>query len=158
MNYPSDYLSSWSSWAGLTPTTTATTSTASATPTKSWTIEIYSDTDCSGDYYVVEGYNYDGTDDLCLVIGDITATSSDTDVSCGWYTYGGFSYTTCDKRTLTKLLSWQLTGYGAICTAFNTDTCSNNGYENAYTAEEGCHNYSSDNFDTEVWLALKCGL
>lgn len=32
-DYPSDYLSSWSSWAGLTPTTTPT---ATATPTATW--------------------------------------------------------------------------------------------------------------------------
>jgi chitinase len=157
-DFPSDHLSSWSSWAGLTPTTTGTTSTASATPTKSWAIAIYSDTDCSGAYYLVEGYNYDGTDDPCLVIADITTTSSDTDVHCGWYTNGGFSYTTCGKGTLTKPLSWQLTGYGAICTAYNTDTCSENRYQDSYTATEGCHNYSSGNFDTEVWVALKCGL
>ncbi|EAW20625.1 uncharacterized protein NFIA_030580 [Aspergillus fischeri NRRL 181] len=32
-DYPSDYLSSWSSWAGLTPTTTTTTTAAAATAT-----------------------------------------------------------------------------------------------------------------------------
>ncbi|KAI3129279.1 hypothetical protein CBS147326_6518 [Penicillium roqueforti] len=161
-DYPDDYLSSWSSWAGLaTSTTTKATSTTTAapTPTESWSIAIYSEKDCSGDYYVVSGYNEDTTQNTCLVINDLTTTSSDTDVSCGWYTDGGFSNTSCDKGTLTKPLSWRITGpNGAICTAYNTNTCDNNGYEDAYTTWDECHNYSSSNFDTEEWIALQCGL
>lgn len=32
-DYPHDYLSSWSSWAGLTPTTTTISATVTATAT-----------------------------------------------------------------------------------------------------------------------------
>ncbi|OBT86430.1 hypothetical protein VE02_05307, partial [Pseudogymnoascus sp. 03VT05] len=59
-DYPTDYLSSWSSWAGLTPTTTtAATPTSTPAPLPTWIMNIYSDTDCTGDYYSLEGHMYD---------------------------------------------------------------------------------------------------
>ncbi|KAA8642878.1 hypothetical protein EYZ11_007800 [Aspergillus tanneri] len=68
-----------------------------------------------------------------------------------------FSY---DESSLTYPLSWQLTGTdaGAICTAFNNNSCDNSdGEEQAYMAYKGCINYSK-NFDTETWVALKYGI
>ncbi|RFU75458.1 killer toxin subunits alpha beta [Trichoderma arundinaceum] len=78
-NFPADYLSSWSSWAGLTPTTTS----AAPSPTATWNIAIYSKTNCEGDYYVLEGHNIDGSSDQCLVIrtGNLPQTST-TGNSC----------------------------------------------------------------------------
>lgn len=63
-DYPADYLSSWSSWAGSTPTTISPASS----PTATWNIAIYSQANCAGDYYVLEGHNLDSLSDQCLVI------------------------------------------------------------------------------------------
>ncbi|KAJ5703414.1 glycoside hydrolase family 18 protein [Penicillium malachiteum] len=160
-DYPSDYLSSWSSWAGLATTTTTATTTASSAPsataTASWSIAIYSENDCAGDYYVLQGYNEDSPSNTCLVINDLTTTFSSTGVSCGWYTDGGETFTTCDKGTLTEPLSWIVVGPGAICTVYSTDVCTSFG-DDAYDSTEGCHNYSSSDDDAQTWMALKCGL
>ncbi|RDH35419.1 glycoside hydrolase family 18 protein [Aspergillus welwitschiae] len=155
-DYPATYLSSWSSWAGLTPTTTAVT-TATATPTATWTITIYAEKDCAGDHYIVEGHNQDTTSDKCLVISDLSSTDT-TSASCRWYSSGSDTYTSCDESSLTEPLSWQLSGTGAECTAFDNDSCNDNGDEDAYTTSEGCHNYSEKDLDTKTWKALKCGM
>ncbi|KAL6895403.1 glycoside hydrolase family 18 protein [Trichoderma longibrachiatum] len=128
-DFPADYLSSWSSWAGLTPTTTS----ASPTPTATWTIAIYSEPDCAGDYYSLEGYNIDSPDDECLVLrGGGIPTTSKTGTTC--------------RCVL-----------GGVCTAYDTDTCTDDGNADAYDPAQGCHNYSASNLDTKTWISLQCG-
>jgi hypothetical protein len=121
-------------------------------------MSIYSEVSCTGDYYVVEGQNLDSTSDQCLVIADLGTSDTSTSTSCKWYTAGSDMYTSCDQITLTEPLSWQLTGTAAVCTAYGNSKCNDDGKENAYTTNEGCHSYSADHQDTESWIALKCGL
>ncbi|KAL7802066.1 glycoside hydrolase family 18 protein [Trichoderma aethiopicum] len=151
-DFPADYLSSWSSWAGLTPTTTS----ASPTPTATWTIAIYSEPDCAGDYYSLEGYNLDSPDDECLVLrGGGIPTTSKTGTTCRWFTNGGFDWHDCSTSTLTQPLSWSV--LGGVCTAYDTDTCTDDGNADAYDPAQGCHNYSASNLDTKTWISLQCG-
>ncbi|TFA97437.1 hypothetical protein CCMA1212_010831 [Trichoderma ghanense] len=151
-DFPADYLSSWSSWAGLTPTTTS----AVPTPTATWTIAIYSEPDCAGDYYSLEGYNLDSPDDECLVLrGGGIPTTSNTSTTCRWFTNGGFDWDDCSTSTLTQPLSWSV--LGGVCTAYDTDTCTDDGNADAYDPAQGCHNYSASNFDTKTWISLQCG-
>lgn len=153
--YPTDYLSSWSSWAGLTATTTTSPAAASATAT--WTLAVYSDADCSGDYYSVEGHNIDSSSDTCLVLqdSDLSTESITTGNSCRWFTDGGDTWADCSSSTLTQPKSWRVVR--GVCTAFDTTDCSSDGYKDAYTPAEGCHNYDSDLDDTQMWLAVRCG-
>ncbi|KUI60668.1 Killer toxin subunits alpha/beta [Cytospora mali] len=157
-DFPSAYLSSWSSWAGLATTTaTATSTSAAASATATWTIAVYSDTDCSGDYYSLEGHNVDSTTDSCLVLrgGDLGTGVTGAGVSCRWFTDGGETWADCGTSTLTQPKSWRVKG--GTCTAYDTDDCSSDGYEDAYTSAQGCHNYESSLDDTETWVALQCG-
>lgn len=102
-DYPHDYLSSWSSWAGLTPTTTTISATVTATATTTWTISIYSENDCTGDHYLVTGHNKDSLNTRCSVIADLGTTDTATSTSCCWYSGG--SYTSCDESSLTRQVS-----------------------------------------------------
>ncbi|PTB65189.1 carbohydrate-binding module family 50 protein [Trichoderma citrinoviride] len=139
-------------WAGLTPTTTS----AGPTLTASWTIVIYSEPDCAGDYYSVEGYNLDSPDDECLVLrGGGIPTTSDTGTTCRWFTNGGFDWDDCSTSTLTQPLSWSV--LGGVCTAYDTDTCTDDGNADAYDPAQGCHNHSASNLDTKTWVSLQCG-
>lgn len=152
--FPTDYMSSWSSWAGLSPTTTTTTTAAS--PTATWSIAIYSEEDCAGDYYSVEGHNLDGSSNTCLVLRDgLSSDVLSSGVSCRWFTDGGFSWTDCDSSTLTQPLSWRVVG--GVCTAYDNDSCSKDGYQDAYTPGQGCHNYDASLDDTQTWIAMTCG-
>lgn len=70
----------------LAPTTTAATSAASPNSNGAMDhLHFYSEKGCTGDSYVVQGYN------PYSVVSDLTSTSSSTGVSCGWYTNEGFS-------------------------------------------------------------------
>lgn len=151
-DFPADYLSSWSSWAGLTPTTTP----AAPIPTATWTIAIYSEPNCAGDYYSLEGYNIDSSADQCLVLrgGDLPQTSN-ASTSCRWFTNGGFSWDDCSTSTLTQPLSWSV--LGGVCTAYDTNTCTDDGNADAYDPTQGCHSYSASNLDIKTWISLRCG-
>lgn len=153
--FPTDYLSSWSSWAGLSPTTTTTSAAASATAT--WSIAIYSEADCAGDYYSLDGHNLESSSETCLVLrgGDLTTDVSTSDVSCRWFTDGGFQWDDCSSSDLTQPLSWRVVG--GVCTAFDNDQCAADGAEDAYIPGQGCHNYSADADDAQTWIALHCG-
>lgn len=138
------------------PTVTTTTQTA-PTPTATWRIGIYSDKDCSGDYYSLEGHNSGGTlDNDCLVLrGGHLPQTSETGVSCRWFTKSGGAWADCDSSPLTHPLSWQV--IGGICTAYDNTECKLGiGGSNAYLAQ-GCHNYGAGPWDDPAtWLALKC--
>ena len=150
--FPSDYLSSWSSWAGLTPTTTSSV----PSPTATWTMKIYRENDCSGDHYSLEGHHLDDLNMKCNAIhSGLTTDMSSPGVSCRWYTDDGNSWTDCDSSMLTHPLSWEI-GNG-ICTIFSNDQCVDQGYFQAYSSSQGCVNYSEDNFDVENWVAFVCG-
>ncbi|AEO66607.1 glycoside hydrolase family 18 protein [Thermothielavioides terrestris NRRL 8126] len=144
-DYPADYLSSYSSWAGLEPTTTA----AAPAPTKTWVwgIAIYSEPNCTGDYYSLEGHNVDSYTDQCLQLRGSLPMSSDTGPSCRWFTGGG---TVCRGISI----------YGGACTAYDTLDCELNGHAQGYYPDPwdaGCHNYDESQFDTKTWVAVKCG-
>ncbi|PKX92837.1 uncharacterized protein P174DRAFT_432208 [Aspergillus novofumigatus IBT 16806] len=67
---------------------------------RTWTMSIYSEVNCTGDYYVVEGKS--------LVMADLGTSDKSTSASCKYYTAGSDRYTSCDQSTLTEPLSWQL--------------------------------------------------
>ncbi|EEA25067.1 conserved hypothetical protein [Talaromyces marneffei ATCC 18224] len=151
-DFPSDYLSSWSSWAGLTPTTTST----APTPTASWIISIYSENGCTGDYYVVEGYNYGTSNVQCLDFQSLPLTA-ETGATCGWYTNGGASFTGCSNSNLTQPLSWRLKS-GGTCTVFADPGCSMSDNWQGYSPSDGCHDYTASDFDVQNWAALECSV
>ncbi|KAL0469374.1 hypothetical protein QR685DRAFT_444120, partial [Neurospora intermedia] len=152
-DYPADYLSSLSSWHGLTPTTTK----SAPTPTATWRMAIYSEKDCSGDYYSLDGHNIESLDMPCLALrGGSLPQTSDDGATCLWFTKGGGAWDSCDKSTLTHPLSWIV--FGGTCTAYDTsNTCSHSALSQAYTPYEGCHNYDASAFDIKNWVSLRCG-
>jgi hypothetical protein len=152
-DFPAEYLYSWFSWAGLaTPTTTASAPSATAT----WSITIYSDSDCSGDYYLVQGTNPESLDNPCAVIhSDLTQDYCAPGLSCRWHTLGGGSWTSCDSGTLTHALSWQL--HHGICTGYDNAQYTQDADSNAYTSNQGCVNYDAGNYHSKNWVAVKCG-
>ncbi|CAK46246.1 uncharacterized protein An12g05330 [Aspergillus niger] len=123
--------------------------TATATPTATWAIPIYAEENCAGDHYIVEGHNQDTTSNRCLLISDLRSTDT-TSASCRWYSSGSDTYTSCDESSLTEPLSWQLSGTGAECTAFDNDSCNDNADQDAYTTSEGYHSYSERDLDKKT--------
>ncbi|GIC84384.1 uncharacterized protein Aud_000200 [Aspergillus udagawae] len=105
---------------------------------RTWTMSIYSEVNCTGDSYVVEGQNLDSTSDQCLVIADLGTSDKGTSASWKWYTAGSDLYISCDQSTLTEPLPWQLTGTGVVCTAYDNSSFNDDGSQDAYTANEGC--------------------
>ncbi|KAH8901914.1 hypothetical protein BR93DRAFT_941894 [Coniochaeta sp. PMI_546] len=152
-DFAAEYLSSWSSWAGLaSPTTTPT----APSPTATWSITIYSDSDCSGDYYVVQVKNPQSLDEPCAVLhGGLTQDYSSPGLSCRWYTLGGGSWTSCDAGTLTHALSWQV--HNGTCTCYDNDQCAQDTGSQAYYSHQGCINYNAGNLDVKNWVAVSCG-
>ncbi|OTA07313.1 hypothetical protein A9Z42_0082210 [Trichoderma parareesei] len=146
---------------GLLPSksraTPITTASATPSPTASWIMAVYSEADCNGDYYSLEGYNVDSPADQCLVLrGGSLPQKSSTGTTCLWFANGAFDGSDCSTSNLTQPLSWFV--IGGVCTAYDTDTCSNNGDAQAYDPGEGCHNYSASNFGLKTWVSLQCGM
>ncbi|KAL7782928.1 glycoside hydrolase family 18 protein [Trichoderma ceciliae] len=119
-------------------------------------IAIYSKVNYAGDYYVLEGHNLDGSSDQYLVIrtGNLPQTSTMGN-SCQWFTNGGNTRANCSAGTLSQPLSWSV--LGGVCTAHNTNDCSNDGNAQAYDPPESCHSYSASNNDLKTWVSLQCG-
>ncbi|KAL6695809.1 hypothetical protein J3F84DRAFT_407842 [Trichoderma pleuroticola] len=143
------FLSSWSSWDGLTPSTTS----AAPSPTATWIIAIYSKPVCVGDYYSLEGHNIDSFDNQCIVLrsGNLPNAST-TDMSCQWFTNGGSAWNDCSTSTLTQPVSWSV--LGCVCIAYDTDNCTN---DDTFDPSEGCRNCISSSLDTKSWISLQCG-
>ncbi len=151
-DYPASYVMSYSSWAGLYTTATAADPPA---PTATWGLTVYSEPDCSGDYYSLQGYNKKTTTTQCLQLRSGLPQTSATGPSCRWFTNGGRVWGDCSAGWLTKPKSWRVrTG---TCTAFSNNVCRLDSDSQAYTWAQGCHNSDGD-FDTEVWTAVSCGV
>lgn len=144
-------------YSATTATVSPTTSTMAANPTQTniswWVIAIYSGKGCSGSYMSLEGHNIETTSDQCIVLHSDLSTDINADVMCRWYREGSSAYSACGSSPLTQPQSWQVKG--GTCTAYRTDTCDEDGTDQAYSSYQGCHDYSPG--DTETWLAISCG-
>lgn len=93
--------------------------------TAPWEITWYSEKDCAGDYYHMEGYNADyisGVDGCLNLRGGLNSVSSETNVTCKWWTDGGLTSTDCDSGTLEAPQSWIVKN--GVCMVFNGQKCS----------------------------------
>lgn len=143
-------------------TTTTTTTNKSKTKTSSnaeetsgpWSISIYSEEDCEGDYYLVEGHNPHTTRECISIHSGIKSTYTGAGTWCQWYTDGGFNHTDCDDGPNLEVKSWHITT--GICTVYDTETCEPNGLSQAYASwiRSGCNN--ADNWSPEHFGGLKC--
>lgn len=65
-------------------------SSPAATEPTTWSIAIYAEKDCAGEYYVVEGHNLEVMNDRCIGLHSSLNTSPDRSLWCRWYSNGGF--------------------------------------------------------------------
>lgn len=134
--------------------TTTTTSKKSEETGNLWSIAVYSEANCEGDYYVVQGHNAH-TNNKCLGIhSGISSDDTGTNTWCRHYTNGGFKNTNCDKGPIQPFMSWHIKS--GICTVYDSDTCSSNSLSQAYASwiKPGCNN--ADKWAPREFHALKC--
>ncbi|KAI2730204.1 hypothetical protein CBS147332_2056 [Penicillium roqueforti] len=116
-------------------TTTQAAPKASASQyswTAPWEITLYSQANCQGDYYHLEGYNKEYLDDKgCLALhGGLNSKFTETGVICKWWTSNSLTWTSCDASKLVKPESWLLKNgtEGIDPPTFAALECSINGY------------------------------
>ncbi|KAJ5374569.1 Rhomboid protein 2 [Penicillium concentricum] len=146
------------------PTSTKTTKKWTPEPTVSqypwtapWEITMYSERNCEGDYYHLEGYNKKFLDDKgCLAVrGGLNSQYTETGVTCKWWTDNGFTWKSCDAGTLKKPESWVLkNGY---CSVFSTDDCDCSDGWKTYHQPQGCYN-ATEKVWTPQWESLQCSI
>ncbi|KAJ5287050.1 hypothetical protein N7478_002736 [Penicillium angulare] len=139
-------------------TTKSTTKRDSDSDYAPWEVAIYSEEDCSGDYYVLSGSNQDYGNCLYLHGNSISSKPSSSGTWCRWFTNGGLDSNDCDAGTITTPTSWYLSG---ICQVFTTTDCSDpDGTSQSYTSAESsgdCANYKDNVFQVSPWGSMKCG-
>ena len=104
-------------------TSTTTKRKGTSHPTvapRSWEAVIYTEENCTGDYYVVEGTG-DGTSTECLNFHENSTTNPNSPVSCRWYTDGGSRTGPCNTSTLKNPSSWIM--HGAFCVVYAEKNC-----------------------------------
>ncbi|KAJ5884953.1 Peptidoglycan-binding Lysin subgroup [Penicillium taxi] len=119
----------------------------------SWMIRIFDSTDCTGDFYFVEGRNNHIDESKCLNLHGGLSPNAGDDVSCTWWTKDGTESTYCDASSLNSPGSFYLSQ--AHCNVFKKADCSDRvliGYD--YTIQKGCHSAEQVN----AWSALMCGI
>ncbi|KAJ5963364.1 uncharacterized protein N7479_003240 [Penicillium vulpinum] len=128
------------------------TTTSKAPVVSTWTIKMYSEMDCHGDHYILEGHNMDMVDYKCLNLhGNLSTKNSITDVSCNWYTLGGTFKSSCIAGTLTEPQSWIVDG--GICTIWENRDCKDVYRHSGYLSRE-CRNRRESNITD--WTSMKC--
>ncbi|KGO76574.1 Chitin-binding, type 1 [Penicillium italicum] len=138
----------------ISPSTSTSTSTSKPKIVKPWSLTMYTEQNCKGDYYVLQGHNV-GYSNTCLNLrGGLSSKVTDTDVSCKWFTNDGKSSTKCDSSGLEKPQSWIVeTG---ICTVYSVKDCKHDLFFNAYTPvpKHPCQNRGK--FDTPYFVSMNC--
>ncbi|KAJ5116285.1 hypothetical protein N7456_000633 [Penicillium angulare] len=137
-------------------TNTKTSSDASSTNSVTWIATIYSEANCEGDYYVLQGTNTSPSKCLDISGGNIPSASSDTEPWCRWYTDGGLSWTSCDQSTITTPGSFWFTL--AECTIYNNTDCDSAGDSGIFGSEYGltCVPTEMINFAPRDWISMTC--
>lgn len=142
-----------------THSTTKTTSAASSATADPWLIRIYSDENCKGSHYPVQGNDEHVTNE-CLNLHGVLATSSSGDKpTCRWFPEDGDGeWKSCDESSLKSPQSWNV-GSGS-CAVSDDDTCKFDGYGQVYSSwdKKGCQNMKDSKFNPKTWAALQCSL
>jgi hypothetical protein len=123
--------------------------------TTPWEITWYSEKDCAGDYYHMEGYNADyisGVDGCLNLRGGLNSVSSETNVTCKWWTDGGLTSTDCDSGTLEAPQSWIVKN--GVCMVFNGQKCDCFDHYALSYRPHGCHNRTPR--DTPHFMSFEC--
>ncbi|KAJ5591614.1 Peptidoglycan-binding Lysin subgroup [Penicillium hispanicum] len=143
-----------------TTSTKSTTTSATATTTSgTWEIAMYSDKNCSGDYYLMSGHNnLPAGHCQDLRGGKLSTDLSDTAVSCRWYTDDGFgTWENCASSPLKSPKSWYITN--GICSVYDDAACNDTtGYGQAYWSwdHKGCQEAAK--FTPPTWGSLQCSI
>ncbi|KAJ5779772.1 hypothetical protein N7457_007492 [Penicillium paradoxum] len=107
-----------------------------------WQFTIYTEKDCKGDYYHIEGYNrrYNDTMEMCSALrgGKLSSKWSEQGLTCKWWTDGGFTWKPCDKSPLEKPGSWIVKD--GFCEGFTESECSCFDHFIGHYKPKGCQN------------------
>lgn len=150
--------------SGTSPPTPTTTQDAPE-PTYTWRVGIFSEKDCSGDYYSLEGHNEISAGAPCVELRG-SAVGQQGDPSCGWYTNSGGTHADCSAATLKSPQSWQLLSYDqdnylATCDVYDNAQCTATlplgGTNPWYYDSRGCQNFNSSR-DPTNWGSIRCGV
>ena len=119
-----------------------------------WTIAIYAEEDCAGDYYLLSGTSTNF--DQCLDLHDSDLSDDPSDRTwCEWFTDGGMGTTACDVGTLTTPVSLYMSN--VTCEVFTTTDCSSGGTVREYSgSDNGCMNYDDYPLRVSPWGSLAC--
>lgn len=140
-------------------TSTTTKKSHSTMAPRPWEAVIYTDEDCTGDYYVLEGIN-DGTNPPCVDFHANT-TSPNSEVSCRWYTDGGSRTSPCNTSTMKNPSSWIM--YGAYCVVYPEKNCASPNLDAIALSghnEPSCVNIRDTigSIDRIEWASMDCRL
>lgn len=123
-----------------------------------WQIVLYSEKDCKGDYYHVQGYNdyyVEDDNERCTDLKEgLNSGWSETNVSCKWWTDGGFNWAPCEAGTLEKPQSWTIKN--AQCTVYSLEGCDCFDHFTKDYVSTDCHN--RDSWDPPKFRSMICML
>lgn len=127
-------------------------------PSQSWEIAVYSKKGCTGDYYLLRGYNkqrkdrYD-TDGCVDLTGNTNTDITQASTSCRWWKDEGLSWTTCSESTLKDPKSWVITS--GDCTAYSDRKCKSEAGR-IYGPWLGCQNSRGAPLTPKTFRSLVC--
>ncbi|KAJ6064152.1 hypothetical protein N7499_012832 [Penicillium canescens] len=125
-----------------------TTKAAAATETykEPWTVTLFEQKDCVGNYYLLGGYNSKWEQmnpSRCLNLnGGLNSDSMGTETFCKFYTEGGLHSTNCDNGNFTAVASWVIKN--GWCYTYNLKGCSSKDHKDSWINDGGwvgCENH-----------------
>jgi hypothetical protein len=135
---------------------TKTTSAASSATADPWLIRIYSDENCIGSHYAVQGYNEHVTNECLNLHGGLATSSSGDEPTCrGFPEDGDGEWKSCDESSLKSPQLWNVES--GSCAVSDNDTCKSDGYGQVYSWDKkGCQNMNDSKFNPKTRAALEC--
>lgn len=115
---------------------------------------MYTEKECAGDYYILQGYNVGYSKTCANLRGGLRSKYTETGVSCKWFTNRGKSTSDCNASTLDKPQSWIMEA--GLCTVFDTKNCKSSLYSNAYTPDPKAPCQNRGKFDTPTFTSMNC--
>ncbi|KAJ6172465.1 Peptidoglycan-binding Lysin subgroup [Penicillium chermesinum] len=123
-----------------------------------WDVAIYSDENCTGDYYYLFGTHEDKSTECLDLHGGLSSSPWD-DSWCRWYTDGGETTSPCADSRLKSPMSWRIRN--AVCMVYDGRKCTSdnsisaNGVSQYSSVDDGpgeCFNHR----DIIPWRSLRC--
>lgn len=127
-------------------------------PTQSWEIAIYSRKGCTGDYYLLSGYNTERKDRYdvgeCIdLTGNTNTDLTKAITSCRWWKDGGLSWTKCSESPLKDPKSWFISS--GDCTAYSDRKCKSQAGR-IYGSWLGCQDGTGAPLTPKTFRSLVC--